>query len=33
MTESEAIKELHKIRPRCGIIPQKRAEVKGNGEW
>lgn len=27
MTESEAIKELHKIRPRCGIIPQKRAEA------
>ena len=26
MTESEAIKELHKIRPRGGIIPQKRAE-------
>lgn len=27
MTESEAIKELHKIRPRGGIIPQKRAEA------
>lgn len=27
MTESEAIKELHEIRPRCGIIPQKRAEA------
>ena len=27
MTESEAIKELHKIRPRGGIIPQKRAET------
>ena len=26
MTESEAIKELHKIRPIGGIIPQKRAE-------
>ena len=26
MTESEAIKELHEIRPRGGIIPQKRAE-------
>ena len=26
MTESEAIKELHGIRPRGGIIPQKRAE-------
>lgn len=24
MTESEAIKELHKIRPRGGIIPQKK---------
>ena len=27
MTESEAIKELHEIRPRGGIIPQKRAET------
>lgn len=27
MTESEAIKELHSIRPRGGIIPQKRAEA------
>lgn len=27
MTASEAIKELHKIRPRGGIIPQKRAEA------
>ena len=27
MTEREAIKELHKIRPRGGIIPQKRAEA------
>lgn len=27
MTDSEAIKELHEIRPRCGIIPQKRAEA------
>lgn len=27
MTASEAIKELHKIRPRCGIIPQERAEA------
>lgn len=27
MTESETIKELHKIRPRGGIIPQKRAEA------
>nr|DAH78426.1 MAG TPA: zinc-ribbon containing domain protein [Caudoviricetes sp.] len=27
MKESEAIKELHSIRPRGGIIPQKRAEV------
>ena len=27
MTESEVIKELHKIRPRGGIIPQKRAEA------
>ena len=27
MTESEAIKELHKIRPRGSIIPQKRAEA------
>ena len=27
MKESEAIKELHKIRPRGGIIPQKRAEA------
>lgn len=27
MTESEAIKELHAIRPRGGIIPQKRAEA------
>lgn len=27
MTENEAIKELHKIRPRGGIIPQKRAEA------
>ena len=26
MTESEAIKELYKIRPIGGIIPQKRAE-------
>ena len=26
MTEIEAIKELHKIRPRGGIIPQNRAE-------
>ena len=26
MTEQEAIKELHGIRPRGGIIPQKRAE-------
>ena len=27
MTENEAIKELHKIRPRGGIIPLKRAEA------
>ena len=27
MLESEAIKELHSIRPRGGIIPQKRAEA------
>ena len=27
MTESETIKELHEIRPRGGIIPQKRAEA------
>lgn len=27
MTESEAIKELHEIRPRGGIIPQMRAEA------
>nr|DAG56950.1 MAG TPA: DNA-directed RNA polymerase II subunit [Caudoviricetes sp.] len=27
MTEREAINELHKIRPRGGIIPQKRAEA------
>ena len=27
MIEHEAIKELHKIRPRGGIIPQKRAEA------
>ena len=27
MTESEAIKELHGIRPRGGIISQKRAEA------
>ena len=27
MTESEAIKELHEIRPIGGIIPQKRAEA------
>lgn len=27
MTESEAIKELHEIRLRCGIIPQERAEA------
>ena len=27
MTECEAIKELHEIRPRGGIIPQKRAEA------
>ena len=27
MTESEAIKELHEIRPRGGIIPQKRVEA------
>lgn len=27
MTEQEAIKELHDIRPRGGIIPQKRAEA------
>lgn len=26
MKEIEAIEELHKIRPRGGIIPQKRAE-------
>ena len=27
MTENEAIKELHKIRPIGGIIPQKRTEA------
>lgn len=27
MTENEAIKELHSIGPRGGIIPQKRAEA------
>ena len=27
MTESEAVKELHAIRPRGSIIPQKRAEA------
>ena len=27
MIENEAIKELHNIRPRGGIIPQKRAEA------
>ena len=27
MTIDEAIKELHAIRPRGGIIPQKRAEA------
>lgn len=27
MIEQEAIKELHSIRPRGGIIPQKRAEA------
>ena len=27
MTASEAIKELHAIRPRGGIIPQKRVEA------
>ncbi len=27
MEDSEAIKELHGIRPRGGIIPQKRAEA------
>ena len=27
MKENEAIKELHEIRPRGGIIPQKRAEA------
>ena len=27
MTEKEAIKELHAIRPRGSIIPQKRAEA------
>ena len=27
MTESEAIKELHKIRPRGGVIQQKRADA------
>ena len=27
MTESEAIKELRNIRPKGGIIPQKRAEA------
>lgn len=27
MEEREAIKELHEIRPRGGIIPQKRAEA------
>lgn len=27
MTESEAIKELHGIRPSGGIIPQKRAKA------
>ena len=27
MTENETIKELHRIRPHGGIIPQKRAEA------
>ena len=27
MTENEVIKELHSIRPRGSIIPQKRAEA------
>ena len=27
MTENETIKELHEIRQRGGIIPQKRAEA------
>ena len=27
MTEHEAIRELHNIRPRGAIIPQKRAEA------
>ena len=27
MTENEAIRELHNIRPRGSIIPQKRAEA------
>lgn len=27
MEENEAIRELHKIRPKGGIIPQKRAEA------
>lgn len=27
MEESEAIRELHKIRPRGGIIPEKRADA------
>lgn len=27
MTEKEAIKELHDLRPRGGIIPQRRAEM------
>lgn len=27
MTEKEAIKELHMIRPKGGIIPQRRAEA------
>lgn len=27
MTKSEAIKELRNIRPKGGIIPQKRAEA------
>ena len=27
MTENEAIKELRKLRPNGGIIPQKRAEM------
>ena len=33
MKESEAIKELHKIRPRGGIIPQKRAEALDVAIW